>query len=106
MRGFLSWSGESSRLIAETLQKWFPKIFHNNVDLWVSSDIEQGSNWVLELAKGLEQTQFGILCMTLENLESSWMLFEAGAISMAETINGKRYVCPYLFGIKSGDISQ
>jgi hypothetical protein len=106
MRVFISWSGKSSRRIAEALQNWLPKIFHNNVDLWVSNDIEQGSNWVVELAKGLEQSQFGILCMTADNLESSWMLFEAGAISMAETINNKRYVCPYLFGINSQDLPQ
>jgi hypothetical protein len=104
MRVFISWSGKSSRRIAEALQKWLPKIFHNNVDLWVSNDIEQGSNWVVELTKGLEQSQFGILCMTADNLESPWMLFEAGAISMAERINNKRYVCPYLFGINSQDL--
>jgi hypothetical protein len=106
MRLFISWSGKSSHEIAKALQEWFPKIFHNNVELWVAYDIEQGSKWLIELADGLEQTQFGILCMTPDNLDSAWMLFEAGAISMAEKLKGKRYVCPYLFNVRNSDLPQ
>jgi len=106
MRLFISWSGSSSRRIAEVLQEWLPMIFLNDVDLWVSNDIEQGSNWLNELTRGLEQTQFGILCMTPDNLDSAWMLFEAGAISMAEELNNKRYICPYIFNVKNKDLPQ
>lgn len=106
MRLFISWSGKSSRRIAEALQKWLPKIFQNNVDLWISNNIEKGSQSLIELTKGLEQTQFGILCMTPDNLDSAWILFEAGAISMAEKLNGKTYVCPYLFKIRSLDLPK
>ncbi len=55
------------------------------------------------MAKELEQTQFGILCLTPENLTAPWLLFEAGALSkvVAET-----NVCPLLLGInKQTDIT-
>lgn len=106
MRLFISWSGKSSRRIAEVLKKWLPKIFQNNVEIWVSHDIEKGSQSLVELTKGLEQTQFGILCITPDNLDSAWMLFEAGAISMAQRLNNKPYVCPYLFNVRSSDLPQ
>lgn len=103
MKVFISWSGTSSRRIAEALHTWLPKVIQS-VDLWVSYEMERGSNWVVELAKGLEQARFAVVCATAENLDSAWMLYEAGAISMAESMNQRKYVCPYLFGIKSEDL--
>ena len=43
-------------------------------------DIESGARWGSELAHELEQTSFGILCLTKESLSSSWLNFEAGAL--------------------------
>lgn len=107
MKVFISWSGEGSRKVAEALHTWLPKVIQAVAkDLWVSYEMEKGSNWVVELNKGLEQTRFAVLCMTAENLDSAWVLYEAGALSMAQSINQKQYVCPYLFGIKSGDLPK
>lgn len=107
MKVFISWSGNGSRKVAEALHKWLPKVIQSVAkDLWVSYEMEKGSNWVIELAKGLEQSRFAVLCMTAENLDSTWMLYEAGAISIAESINQKKYVCPYLFGIKTDDLPK
>jgi hypothetical protein len=38
----------------------------------------------------------GVICLTPENLERPWILFEAGALS--KTLGDKTRVCPYLFG--------
>ena len=58
-------------------------------------DIESGKRWNDEIAAELDQSEFGILCVTPENIAEPWLNFEAGAIS-------KKYdssqVCPYLFG--------
>lgn len=105
MKVFISWSGESSRRVAKLLEKRLPK-FIPGIELWVSYNIEIGSLWIPELMKGLEQTYFGVLCMTVDNLDSDWILFEAGAISMAKTVNSKTNVCSYLVGVKADKLPR
>jgi hypothetical protein len=74
------------------------------VHFWISSsDIDPGERWGLTLAKELEETKFGILCITPENLTAPWLLFEAGALS--KVVDGTN-VCPLLLGInKQTDIT-
>jgi len=55
-----------------------------------------------ELFKVLEETKFGIICLTPENQTEPWINFEAGAIG--KTPSSK--VCPYLLcGLKPTDIT-
>ena len=78
---FLSWSGSRSRRIAEQLHEWLPDLFPQ-VDPWLSSqDVDKGTRWLQEIGTKLSEVHFGIVCLTRENLESPWILFEAGAIS-------------------------
>lgn len=50
----------------------------------------------------LEASQFGILCLTPENLDSPWLLFEAGSISkMVED----SHVVPFLLGLRPADVT-
>ncbi len=49
----------------------------------------------------LEDTRFGVLCLTPENLLAPWILFEAGALS--KTLENT-YVCPYLFDLDPTDL--
>lgn len=44
-------------------------------------DIEAGKRWGDAIAKELETTTFGIVCLTRENINSPWVLFEAGALA-------------------------
>lgn len=44
-------------------------------------DIESGARWSIELSSQLEESDFGILCLTPDNLSSPWLLFEAGALT-------------------------
>jgi TIR domain len=49
---------------------------------WMSDeDIGSGARWNDEVATALEETDFGIICLTEANLERSWMIFEAGALA-------------------------
>jgi len=101
MKLFLSWSGERSKLIAETLRDWLPLVIQA-IKPWLSaSDIDKGTRWSSEIATQLEETAFGIICLTPENLEASWIHFEAGALS--KTIDGA-FVCPYLFEVDPSDV--
>ena len=59
-------------------------------------DIEKGSRGLDDIGKALEATSVGIICLTPENLERPWILFEAGALSKA--LGDKTRVCPFLFG--------
>jgi hypothetical protein len=64
-------------------------------------DIEKGSRGLEEIGKALEAMSVGIICLTPENLEKPWILFEAGALS--KTLGDKTRVCPYLLGDFRGE---
>lgn len=104
---FLSWSGERSRLFAETLHQWLPKVIQNVKPWMSSSDIDKGLRWISEISDRLTKSNFGIICLTTESYKSPWLLFEAGAISSKI---GKSKVCPILLDFKpsvlSGPLSQ
>jgi hypothetical protein len=86
MNVFLSWSGSKSEAIAEILKKYLPSII-NQVKPWLSSrQIDAGARWSAEIAKSLEQSNVGILCVTADNQTAPWILFEAGAISKVTNV--------------------
>lgn len=102
MKVFISWSGERSHALAEALHDWLPLVLHY-VEPWLSqADIEAGQRWADQVAKELEACNFGILCVTRENVSSPWVLFEAGAL--AKSMQGSR-VTPLLLGLEFRDIT-
>jgi hypothetical protein len=102
MKIFISWSGERSHLLAQTLHESLPLVLHY-VKPWLSqADISAGDRWAQEVAKELESSNFGIICVTPENLNSTWILFEAGAL--AKSLQGGK-VIPLLLGLEFSDIS-
>ncbi|MFN8475090.1 MAG: TIR domain-containing protein [Anaerolineae bacterium] len=96
---FLSWSGSRSRIVAEVLRDWLPKV-HQLVHPWISVDIEKGARWDGEIAARLDECRIGILCLTAENMREPWLLFEAGAISRTKDARA----CTYLFELKPSDL--
>lgn len=101
MKVFISWSGSVSKKVAETLHEWLP-ILLPGLDPWMShQDIEFGSKWLIELFGQLEDTHFGLICLTADNLNSPWMLFEAGAV--AKQTKESRVV-PLLYGVKKDQL--
>src|SRR5262249_25941930 len=85
MRVFISWSGDRSRLVAEALKEWLPAVIQT-LEPWVSSvDIAKGTRSLEEIHLQLRDSEFGIICLTPENLKAEWIHFEAGAIAKALT---------------------
>jgi hypothetical protein len=102
MKVFISWSGEKSRKIAEIFRDWLPSVIQA-INPWVSaSDIKKGARWSADLAKQLEETRFGIICLTQENLQSPWIYFEAGALS--KTLD-RAFVCPCLYNLEPANLA-
>lgn len=102
MKVFISWSGSNSKKLGETLRDWLPSVLQVVKPYFTPSDTEKGTRWNSEIAKELESSDVGILCITRDNLKSSWVMFEAGALS--KSID-KAYVCPVLFGIHNTDLT-
>jgi hypothetical protein len=85
MKIFLSWSGERTKP-------------------WISSkDIDKGSLWFGEINDQLKDTSVGIICLTQENKNRPWVLFESGAL--AKGLSDSR-VCTFLVDLESKDIQD
>lgn len=101
MRVFISWSGETSKNIAEILRQWIPGVIQAAKPYYSPDDITKGTRWSSEISKELDASKIGIICLTKVNLESPWIMFEAGALS--KNID-KSKVCPILFNVDPTDI--
>ncbi|SFU39938.1 TIR domain-containing protein [Pustulibacterium marinum] len=101
MKVFLSWSGQTSHKVATILRDWIPSVIQSVVPYVSSEDIDKGTRWSTDIAKELEDSAFGILCVTKDNIDAPWLTFEAGALSKKLE---KSYVSPFLFDIKRAEI--
>ena len=85
MKVFLSWSGPKGRALAETLRDWIPEVLQV-VQPWLSSeDIPLGEDWAAVIARRLKDADYGIICLTQENVHPQWLRFESGALSKSLT---------------------
>lgn len=103
MKVFISWSGHKSFKVAKILKEWIPCVIPYIEPYLSSEDIDKGTRWSTDIATELEAADFGILCVTKDNLNSTWLNFEAGALSKAIE---KSRVCPFLFDLRPSDISN
>lgn len=102
---FISWSGNRSRHVAEALRDWLPMVIQAAKPFLSKKDIDKGSRWHIDLAKALESTKVGIVCLTPENLTAPWLLFESGALS--KTVDTGTRVCTYLLaGLKAEEVAR
>jgi hypothetical protein len=81
MKLFISFSSETSHQIAQKVHKWLPLILPAVKPFITSADIDKGASWAGEISRELEQSNYGIICLTPDNLQSQWLAFEAGALS-------------------------
>lgn len=100
---FISWSGTKSQEVAKILKQWIPCVIQSVEPYFSSADIDKGARWSTDIAKELQDASFGILCVTKDNLSSSWLNFEAGALS--KSIEQSK-VCPFLVDLKPSDIQN
>lgn len=99
---FISWGGELSKKLAEEIKNWLPSVLQFVKPYFTPDDIEKGARWESNIANELATSNVGIICLTKDNINRPWILFEAGALSKNF---GKSNVCTILFNIESSQIT-
>src|SRR5262249_13057074 len=98
---FISWSGALSLEFAQALRSFCKKIIQA-LEPWMSdADVGAGDRWNDEVSKALTEADVGLICVTRDNLDSRWLLFESGAL--AKSVDKARVV-PILLGIAPTDL--
>lgn len=102
MKVFISWSGKTSGELAKIFRDWLPSVIQAVKPYYSTDDISKGMRGNTVIAKELEQAGVGLLCLTPDNLDAPWIMFEAGALS--KKLDTSR-VCPILFaGLETTDL--
>ncbi|HYH43223.1 MAG TPA: methyltransferase domain-containing protein [Burkholderiales bacterium] len=101
MHVFISWSGDRSKALAACVKDWLGKLVQAS-EPWMSEEIDAGQRWNEELCTRLRQANFGVICLTPENLTAPWVLFEAGALAKAFEA---AHVVPVLLGVEKNGIA-
>ena len=102
MKLFICWSGTRSKAVAELFNDWLPTVVQS-VEPWMSTEIEKGAAWFTKLRKNLDESGAGLICLTPENLQAPWVLFESGAISKSfET----PLACTFLLGLRPAQLNR
>ena len=96
MTVFLCWSGTRSRAVAECLKTALLKV---GLGVEMSPDIAKGEIWFQRITNSLRGAHAGIVVLTLENVRSPWLHFEAGVLQMkmGASRRAKPTIFPYLF---------
>jgi hypothetical protein len=101
MRIFISQSGERSKTLAHELQE-LVRLLVNDADPWVSDNgIDKGTRSLSVIAETLESSEAGIICLTSDNLNAPWILFESGALSRRQ----RDHVWTVLLDIKNEQVT-
>lgn len=103
MKIFVSWSGTRSRAVAEIISDWLKCVIQASQP-WVSTrDIDRGAIWNSEINDVLSEVTVGIVCLTQENKDNPWILFETGALARGLSSNR---VCTFLIDLTPTDIKD
>lgn len=103
MKVFLSWSGTRSSKLANEMGTYLQCMIPGLTTFYSPRDIASGEPWHERVRDALADCDFGLLCVTTENIDSHWMLFEAGAL--AHNLGNR--VCAVLFdGLNPGDLPK
>jgi hypothetical protein len=99
---FVSWSGNRSAHIADTLHWWLPNVLQVLTPFVSKQDIDKGARGELVIGNELADTNVGIVCLTPENLQKPWVLFEAGALSKTAS----SYLCTFIHELTPAEIER
>lgn len=101
MKVFISWSGPRSKAAATAIRDWLPLVLHY-AEPWMSeTDIESEARGLNKIAEELEGRNYGVVCVTAENVRAPWINFEAGALSKSIKDG---LVVPLLLDLEAKDI--
>ncbi|MBN1683304.1 toll/interleukin-1 receptor domain-containing protein [Candidatus Bathyarchaeota archaeon] len=89
--------------MAYAIKDWLPKVIPTVRVFLSSEDIDKGSRWFSDIGTQLETSDFGILCLTPDNVDAPWILFEAGALSKK---SHEARVCPFLLGLSPDHLQE
>jgi hypothetical protein len=103
MKIFVSWSGTLSQKVACALRDWIPCVLQYARPYVSSEDIDKGTRWSVDIAKELNDSMYGILCVTADNEGAPWLNFEAGALSKAID---RSFVTPFLLNLRASDLKK
>ena len=112
MKIFIAWSKGLSRKIGLSLKNWLLEVHRGGFTPFISDeDIGVGARWHDALDSALKSADFGVLCVTEENLSSPWLLYESGVLGVSTAINDKinaaSHVAPILFGnVKASQLAS
>lgn len=103
MTVFISWSGAKSKAAAKLLRSWIGDVIQG-AETWMSdTDIPAGGRWSDEINANLENSNFGIMCLTMGNQSKPWIMFEAGALAKHLS---EANVIPLLLDFEPADVLQ
>lgn len=101
---FVSWSGPRSRQLADALREWIHDVIQSVECFCSTEDIRAGQRWNNEVNAWLSETDFGVLCVTPENVQAPWLNFEAGAL--AKRIKDDARVVPVTLGFAPAALEE
>jgi hypothetical protein len=102
MRVFLAWSGRQSGAITIALRDWLPRVIEWLDPCRPEDDLRNGARWSDKAAEIRDSCLFGLVCLTRENLDDPWLLFEAGALSHSMQ---RGRVAAFLVGLNATEVS-
>lgn len=81
MKVFISWSGPRSRVVATALRDWLQNVVYGANPFMSDVDIEKGTVGWEVIEEQLDESTFGVVCLTSENHAREWINYEAGALA-------------------------
>ena len=79
---FICWSGRRSKQLANAVRTLLCEMLSLRAgQVFVSDELEKGTAWFGSIMGQLRTSKAGVVCLTAENLDSSWVHFEAGALA-------------------------
>lgn len=104
---FISWSGAQSEEVGQAFSSLLPDLF-DGIDTFISgADIDKGTRWSHVLSTSLKSSSCGIVCLTPESLQSTWVAFEIGAISKAAggAEAARNRIWTYIVGLERSELA-
>ncbi len=106
MKIFISWSGDLSNKVAIHLRDFLKHVIQATHPYMTAMDAPKGAIWLNEIIDNLNESKFGIVCLTKESLNSPWLLFETGALSKQFGKNKARVWTIIIDGLSDEEIPE